>query len=297
MKKTLLILALSLGLFADDLDDTLSESLWDYHPLHVGGNVIAIGSADVNQKNGSRNGNLTFNKGNAFAYFFLPVSRTMFFIPRIEYNAFTMNWDQNPRFNDTHFHYLQFALTFFSIEMEKWRWIGRADYNIDVNHFSHPGTYGLFSALLWGRYELHRKWHYHVGAFGYTGFKGREVYPVIGFDFAPNKKWLFQVVFPITYSIEYSLNERWRLSVQGRPLRERFRAGKLEPDPRSVFNYSTMGAEINLHYEKFLQFEFEIFGGYNFGGSFYIKDRNGHNALYTHVQGAPYVGANLNWGL
>ncbi|PIS02821.1 MAG: hypothetical protein COT85_01965 [Chlamydiae bacterium CG10_big_fil_rev_8_21_14_0_10_42_34] len=273
-----------------------SLSLWDFHPIHAGGNVIAIGKANVDQKNGSRNGEVTFNKANAFLYMLVPIDHYSYFFPRVEYNAFDLDWNENPKFHETQFQYVQFALTFMSIAMEKWRWIARADYNIDVNHFNKARTYGLFSALLWGTHELHRKWHYHVGALGYTGFEGQEIYPVIGFDYSPNKKWMFQAVFPINYSIEYSLNKRWRFSLKGRPLKERFRTDKYQPQPRSVFSYSTMGAEFNVHYEQFLRVEAEIFAGYNFGGSMYVKNESGHNAIYTHVQGAPYIGANFNWG-
>lgn len=272
-------------------------SYWDFHPIHAGGNFIAIGQADVEARRGPERGELYFNKANAYAYILLPVSHTSFFFPRVEYNVFNLHWNQNPKFHQTHFHYMQFVLTFYSIAVEKWRWILRGDYNIDVDHFEHPGSYGLYSALIWGTYELHRKWHYHIGALGYTGFAGEEVYPVIGLDFSPNKKWFFQAVFPITYSIEYILNNpEWRICLKGRPLKERFRTGKFEPQPKSVFAYSSTGLELNLHYEKFLRCEAEVFIGYNFGGSYYIKNQHGHHSLYTDVEGAPYVGASLNWG-
>ncbi len=296
MLKKLFLTLFVLGLSAQEFDEP-ALSLWDYHPIHVGGNAIALGKGNVDIKNGPHQGDLTFNKENAFLYCFLPISKESYFLPRVEWNTFAMDWDQNPKFNETRFHYMQFALTFLSIAVEKWRWIARAEYNIDIKHFSNPEKYGLFSALLWGSHEIHRKWNYHVGAFGYTGFEGQEVYPIIGIDFSPNKKWMFQAVFPINYSIEYNLNKEWRFSLKGRPLKERFRTGRFEPQPRSVFCYSTMGAEFNVHYEKFLKLEVELFAGYNFGGSFYIKDRNGHNSLYTHVQGAPYIGATLNWGI
>lgn len=294
MKKCIFLL-FALSLFAQEPE---KRSIWDYHPIHVGGNAIGLGQADVDvRRTHQTTGNITYNKVNAFLYCFVPVSSTSFFLPRVEWNAFTMDWNENPRFQEKHFQFVQFALTFFSIGLEKWRWISRVNYNIDTKHFSEPGMYGLFEALLWGAHEVHRKWHYHVGAFGYTGFEGAQVYPIIGFDYAPNKKWFFQLIFPITYSIDYNLNERWRISLKGRPLKERFRTGKEEIDPKSVFCYSTMGAEFNLHYEKFLNLEAELFAGYNFGGSFYIKDQHGQNPLYTNVQGAPYVGASLNWGI
>lgn len=283
-------------LLAQDAPDFESRSIWDFHPIHVGGNFIWIGAANVCPRHESNDSDLKFNKTNAFLYTFVPVNRCSFFLPRVEYNRFTMDWNRNPRFNETTFQFMQFALTFLTMSLETWRWIARVDYNIDIKHFSKPKRYSLFSALLWGTHELHRKWHYHIGLFGYTGFSGQEVYPIIGLDYAPNKKWMFQFVFPVNYSIEYSFNPRWRLSLKGRPLKERFRSGKFEPDPRCVFNYSTMGAELNLHYEKFLNLEVEIYAGYNFGGSFYIKDRDGHRPLYTDVGSAPYAGASLNWG-
>jgi hypothetical protein len=56
-----------------------------------------------------------------------------------------------------------------------------------------------------------------------------------------------------------------------------------------------MGAELNAHYERFMRFEAEAFIGYNFGGSFYIKDAHNHNTLYANMGGAPYAGAKLDY--
>jgi hypothetical protein len=293
MKKWLVLFA-CISLFAEEAEP--SYSLWDFHPIHGGGNLIALGKADVDIKNGPTSGEISFNKANAFLYMLLPINKESYFFPRVEWNGFTMDWDKNPKFNETHFQFIQFSLTFYTIAIEKWRWISRVEYNVDAKHFSRPKTYGLFSALLWGTHEISSQWHYHVGALGYTGYEGQEIYPIIGLDYAPTEKWMFQLVFPMNYSVEYNINKEWRLSLKAKPLKERFRTGKQEPQPRSIFCYSSTGAEVNVHYEKFLHLEVEAYAGYNFGGDFYIKDKTGQNALYTHVKGAPYVGASLNWG-
>lgn len=274
-----------------------AESLWDYHPIHVGGNAIAVGPADVTVRSESvSQGSLTYNKENVYIYALLPINRTSYFFPRVEWNTFSLSWDQNPKFQETRFNYIQFALTFLSTGLDHWRWIARADYNMDTKHFTER-KYALFSALLWGTHEIHRKWHFHIGALGYTGFAGQEVYPLIGVDFAPNKKWFFQLVFPVTYSIEYALTSEWRFALKARPLKERFRTDAHQPQPESVFSYSTTGVECNIHYEKFLRLEVELFGGYSFGGAFYIKDQRGNNPLYTDTSGSLYGGASLNWGI
>ncbi|MBU6447064.1 MAG: hypothetical protein KGQ49_06670, partial [Verrucomicrobia bacterium] len=123
------------------------KSFWDYHPIHVGGNLIALGKANVERKRGQNDGELLFNKANVFAYCFLPVNECTFFLPRVEWNAFTMDWNRNPRFRETHFSYVQFALTLLTQALDAWKWIARVDYNIDLKHFSRPGQYGLFSGL------------------------------------------------------------------------------------------------------------------------------------------------------
>ncbi len=287
----LLLSAFSFTCLYGDEEDYGSYSYWDFHPLHSGGNALWIGQADLSDGNP---GSVRFNKENVFLSLIIPISRVSYFIPRVEFNTFIMDWDRNPTFNRSRFNYIQYSLTFYSTALEKWRWILRADYNMDIKH---PyASYGLFSTLAWGAYELNERWHYHVGFLTYQGMRGGWVYPLIGLDYTLNKEWRFQVIFPIDYAIEYSINKYWRLSLKGRPLRERFRVGSHEPQPRSIFNYSSVGSEFNVHYERFLRLEVEAFVGYNWGGTLYIKNHRGKNAFYTNFGGAPYAGATLNFG-
>ncbi len=289
--KLLILSLLPLVSGFSDEENYESYSYWDFHPLHAGGNAIWIAKADLSE---DEPGEVRFNKECVFISMIVPISRTSFFIPKVEWNSFSFDWDRNPKFHETRFNYIQYALTFYSNALEKWRWIVRADYNMDIAHTS--TKYGLFSTLAWGAYELHRKWHYHVGFLTYTGLRGGWVYPLIGLDWAPNKKWRFQIVFPVDYSVEYTINKNWRLSMKGRPLRERFRVGPNEPQPRSIFNYSSIGTEFNVHYERFLRFQAELFAGYNWGGTLYIKNKLGKNAFYTDFGSAAYVGALIDYG-
>lgn len=293
MKRTFLFLSACAALFGQEKEEQ-NFSYWDVHPLHAGGNAIFLGKASVTDT--PYGGDLTFAKYNAFVSLLVPLSRESYFFPRIEWNTFHLDWNKNPKFHKTDYSYIQFALTFYTIAIEKWRWILRGNYNIGVDNFNEPHEYGLFEGLIWGAYQIHRKWHYHLGIFGYTGFEGAQMYPVLGADYSPNKKWTFLLVFPITYEIQYHVDKNWRLSLKGRPLKERFRTSSHQPQPRSVFSYSTMGAEFNVHYERFLRLEVEAFVGCNFGGSFYIKDAHNHNPLYSDVGMSPYAGANLDFG-
>ena len=287
----LALLCVAFSAFAEE--ETPSYSLWDFHPLHAGVNMIRIGSASVDSAEG---GHLYFRKNNAYITMLVPISRTTYFFPRVEFNNFTLDWNRNPKFHETHFYYAQFGLMMYSTGLEKWRWIVRGDYNLDLEHFSTPSLYGLFSGLVWGAYELDKNWRYHVGATGYIGMEGDMIYPIIGVDYSPNERWTFEAIFPITYSIQYKLDKYWRFSIKGRPLKERFRVGSHEPQPRSIFSYATVGSEINIHYELTRRLEIELYGGYNFGGNFYIKNQSGHQSLYTDLEGAPYGGFTFDFG-
>jgi hypothetical protein len=274
-------------------DEERSYTYWDVHPLHLGANAICLSNASLSGN--PYGGDLTFNKEGAFVYLLVPINEKNFFIPRVEWTTFEMNWDRNPKFEETRFNYVQFALTFFTNQLDQWRWILRSDYNMDTDHFG-DSRYGLFSALIWGSYDIWPNWHYHVGAYAYSGMKGSQVYPLIGFDYKWGEKWLLLFIFPIDYMLQYKFNENWSLALKGKPLKERFRTNSSQTQPRSIFSYSSIGAELNLRYEVFLRIEAEIFAGGNFGGNFYIKDQWGHNSLYTEVGFAPYGGANLNYG-
>jgi hypothetical protein len=274
-------------------DEEASYGYWDIHPLHIGGNILRIGKAPVDSND---NGHLYFRKNNAYLNLLVPINRHSYFFPRVEFNNFTLNWNKNEKFNETHFYYAQFGLTFYSTGLNDWRWILQGTYNLDLEHFSQPSLYGLFSLLIWGKYTLHKKWHYHVGVLGTVGMEAAPVYPIIGIEWTPNKTWTFEAIFPITYSIQYKLNKNWRFSIKGRPLKERFRVGSHEPQPRSVFNYSSIGTEFNVQYERFLWLEIQLYAGYNFGGNFYIKNQFGRQAEYTEVGGAPYGGLSVDYG-
>lgn len=77
----------SLPLFSEE-EEEVSYSLWDYHPLH--GGVQTIQTAKANIDDTSYGGNLYFGKNNAYLQMLVPISRTSYFFPRVEWNQFTM---------------------------------------------------------------------------------------------------------------------------------------------------------------------------------------------------------------
>lgn len=287
------------ALFSYEDDELEQHSLWYYHPLHVGLQCIRNGKADCERHGGDIHlhhlGNLHYRKSNAFVSMMLPINRNHIFFPQFQINYVTFDWNKNPKFNETHFYYLQFDLMYYTTALDRWKWIVRFDYNLQTEHLDHPGEYSLYNGLIWGSYQIHRKWHYHIGALGYAGLEGYNIYPIIGADYAPGAHWLIEAIFPMKYSFAYKLSD-WSFALQMRPLKERLRCGSREPQHRSIFSYTSLGAEFNIRYERQLKIAVEGYAGYNLGGNFYIKNAQGKKPIYVDLDGAMYGGFSFDYG-
>jgi hypothetical protein len=273
------------------------HSLWHYHPLHVGGQILSNCKAECHRQNhsNSRKGQLRYQKASAFISMMTPISRHHIFFPQVQCSYVTLDWNRNNRFSETNFYSMQCSILYYTTALQHWKWIARFDYNLQVNYASHPGLYSLYNELVWGSCQIHRKWHYHVGALGYAGLASYDIYPIIGFDYTAGKNWFFQALFPINYSVEYHINP-WTIAAKARPMKERLRTGPNESQPRSIFSYSTIGTELNIKFEKLLKGFAEIYGGYNWGGHFYVKNRYGKRPIYLAFGGAAYGGFSLDYG-
>ena len=104
--------------FAQD-SDINSYSYWDFHPIHLGGNVLRLSGANISDT--SLGGRLFYRKTNAFLYMLLPISTKTYFLPQVNWTTFTMEWAKNPKFHQNHFYYAGFSLTFYTTAIDTWR--------------------------------------------------------------------------------------------------------------------------------------------------------------------------------
>jgi hypothetical protein len=265
------------------------DSYWDYHPLRLEGQTLHIGQADV------EHGHLAYRTNELASSILLPLSTKTYLFPKLSWRYFTLDWNQNPKFRSTHFNALNLACTLYTTALQDWRWIAKLDYQSDLEHLDQLQEYGLWTALLWGSYTFKPSWRYHVGTLAYTGLESTTLYPLLGLDYTLCS-WNFSFIFPIEYKIQYQWTYHFATALQGRPLKERFRVGSRETQPKSVFNYTSVGAELLFSYTMEKQLTLEAFAGYSFGGTLYIKDRFGNDPIYVSVRTAPYVGGRLDYG-
>lgn len=291
LKKLTFTLSLAVTLLASEKE----KSFWEYHPLHLEGSAVFVAPSDISKS--PEKGTLRFSKGETGAHFMVPLSKKSQFFPHLGWGTLTCDWNKNTLFREKNFSYYKTGMHFCTTAVENWRWIIGSTYTIDTKYASKIKTYGQLGTLIWGMHPITESLNVHIGSLFYIGLRRDDpVYPVIGLDYTINESWLIKAIFPLDYRVEYKVLPNLSLSLKARAFSERFRTGKNEAQPRSIFQYSATGGEINLQYQIEHRLDAQLFAGYQFGGTYYIKDQMAKTATYMGFSPAPYLGAKLDFG-
>lgn len=204
------------------------------------------------------------------------------------YSRYHLGWAKNPFFKQEDFNVMSFGVSFFSARAWRWDWKGFAKINMNTDHWD-IGNWATYDFMVWGRFELTTDIGIHTGFLALTGMKIDRVYPIIGFDYAPNMCWKISAVFPTNFSIIYTPNCNWTFLLASRFWDVRQRADNDEPLRKAVWEYRNSGAELGVTY-KYSRFIANAHVGYAFGGQLKIWDRHKTHAEKNDLEGAPYVG-------
>jgi hypothetical protein len=215
------------------------------------------------------------------------------------YDYLRLDWDKNPRFKQENFNYLIGSVGFVSTTLERWKWIVNAGFSVDAERFDF-GPSAVYHAMLWGRFHFIDNLGLHVGALGWYGVENGRGFPIFGFDWRFNEKWSGNAIYPIDYSITYSIDDNWAVDVAyaflGGPYKyprrahHGTRAGFRDP----IFFVYSNAVDMNLKYkfEHLLRASFGV--GWNFGGWVLIKDHESHHGKYFHFKPAPYAQGSID---
>jgi hypothetical protein len=199
-----------------------------------------------------------------------------------------MNWNDNPYFNATTFRGLDFGVLAYTTRVKDWLWqVGMAaQYSLDYGGL---GRYTRYTAMAWGRYEYSDTLGVHAGFYAFYNLRRNKVFPIIGVDWSPWKKWQFNLIFPMSIAVNYSITPCWTVDLAWRPIWSRHRVGSNEPVPRAIWENRDNGAELGINFTSPI-LQGGLFLGYSFGGTLKIMDYLGNNPVYYKYNGSPYVG-------
>lgn len=181
---------------------------------------------------------------------------------------------------------LSFTITTFSQRLKNWLWMASVTANWEPK-YSNFTDYTNYDILFWGRYACDKDFNMHIGFLAQTGMKIDRIYPVIGFDWKINDKWMLNAVFPMNMSIVYTINESWTAALAARIFDLRYRLGKREH--RALFQYRNGGAELAINYNQ-KHFSANIHAGVTVGGQFRLSNRHNKDKRHFDLDPAGYVG-------
>lgn len=216
---------------------------------------------------------------------------------QIGYDLLNLEWDLNPLFHDTHFHYLTGSLGFITMYLQDWHCLANAGFSVSTSGkaLDHWRQSFVVHGMLWGRYHLSELCGLHLGVVGWYGVKYGQIRPIVGFDWKLSENWTANTIYPIDISASYHfINSPWILQIAyasfGGPCRYprvAFKGKTLAQNP--TFQIFSKGIELNLINQIKEVSSITIGVGYNFGGWLLSQHHDTYPETYFHFHPAYYV--------
>lgn len=264
-------------------------------PFRMEGEVDFIGKARINKK-GFEHQKIGISTGYGaanMAFCYIEHAREAY-AAGVAYDFSQLRWKENPYFDQKTFQQVSFLLRFFSNRLPDWIWRGELAVNVDADRWDF-NEYVNYDVVLWGRRKYTDRINLHLGMIVQTGMKMDRLYPVIGFDYAINKLWQLNAVFPVNISLEYSYNKYLTGAVAMRFFDIRYRVNPHENLSKGLFSYRDSGVEFALLYKDDPTLEGNVHVGSTLGGLLRISNRNNKCPKHFKLDPALYVGGELVW--
>ena len=301
MRMTLLAMLLAAGILHADINDDVfsgdSISLFDTNPddkseedgpFFVRAGFDCVGKAKFSEKfNGEKFRFSEYDIDGSMVIYYNECKREGFALT-LGYSHYNLDWHHNPFFHEKNFNMISTGLGFFSHRLCSWDWKGLVKMNFDPCHLNFQ-QYVNWDFMVWGRYDLGYNFGFHTGFYALTGMKIDRVYPIIGLDWTINDEWKVNAIFPLNFSVIYTLDCNWSFTLASRIWDVRCRAGQDEPLRQALWEYRNVGVELGANF-KHSGLNFNAHVGYSTGGRLKISDRHRDHSHRLNFNGAPYVG-------
>jgi hypothetical protein len=257
-------------------------------PWSLIGDYVAVGKASFKRPHSHHH--FRFSQGKVLGTYTESQNNVSGLSGGVGYMNSTFTTTKHFPFHKKHFHNLLLNIGGFTRHIEQWNWSSSLELQTNTEHLS-IARYTLFTGLLTGQYEWHKKRNLYAGVAFTTGMRYTRVLPVVGFDYRPNAKLTFNAVFPINISAVYALTDHVTVDLGLRLFLSRQRFGKERDAPKRGFvTYTNTGLEGGINYKYDDRITFNMFAGEAFGGILRISNRNDHHSHRYKQKPAPYVG-------
>lgn len=261
-----------------------------FYPFALSGGYLAVTPADFTTPDVKGQTLRYTQTTTAFAYTH-PCNECLGLIFGAGYVGTQVNWKENPFFNETDYHYVNFNGGVYTTVFPDWQWTATVGIFVDTDEFDF-GDYALYQGVLWGNYALRPWLSVSTGFILEVGLNKNRGWPILGLRFQPGENWRINAVYPIDISVEWDLAQCWSTAASIQFLRNRHRVSDTQPLPKAIFEYRTWGAEMDLIYRPASWLYLKGFVGATFTGELKVTNRNDDNGIHFKFGTSPYIGFN-----
>lgn len=262
-------------------------------PFYIEGEYFKIANASFKERN-HRNEHLSYSSGQVRFLYNQPMNCYWGLLFGSGYDTVTLDWKENPFFDDKQFNYVNFGLGAYSSAFWDFMWSATVTAYIDTKSLDFS-DYALYETILLGTHEVRDDLTFQVGFILLSGLNKEKIWPVFGFEWDNGGKVRIGAVFPLDLAIEYRILENLSIAAAGRFIYTRHRVKESEPIPRSIFQYTNSGIEGEVIYFPFENLVFRGFLGSTFQGDLKIANAKNHDATHFKQKSALYGGSSLTW--
>ncbi len=257
-------------------------------PFSVSGSYLNVANADFHtpQAEGEHMHYAQYDTGISYTQ---PLSCVWGLIFGAGWIGNTVNWQENPYFDETDFNYINGQIGAFTKAYPDWTWTATLGFFFDTEKFS-LADYTLYQLAVWGKYDWFDCLEFDVGFIFEAGLDKQKVWPILGFVWNPSDLWHINCVYPILINIKRDFLKYWSVGAGLQFLRNRHRVGENEPNPQCIFEYRTWGYEGILSFSPLKNLYIVGYGGSTFRGDFKITNRSNKHGEHFKFDAAPYAG-------
>lgn len=210
------------------------------------------------------------------------------------YSRQTIDWDNNPFFEQEGFDHLVVDIGAFSTRFDGW--LFRALFRTRFNTENFGGSYStVYMFTVWGRYEVRCDSYIHLGVITEWGLRRSKIWPIIGFETHLTDCIKLNLIYPLDISLRYFFHNNWYVGVASSFFYYRDRLKKNETLSHGFLEYRNTGVEAQVGYEWCPIIKGDIHVGHAFGNEIKLSNAQNEQATHHKFKAAFYFGGRIEF--
>lgn len=238
-------------------------------------------------------GKFGYNQGQLRFSYMHGVSKCWGLIFGAGYDTNTIEWRENPFFEQKRFGYVDLSIGGYVATSSDFLWSLTLAGYFDTTVLD-LSDYAIYEAVLVGNHTLTDEVMMQFGFIIQGGLATRKIWPVFGFEWDGGGPLRIGAVFPLDVAAEYRFSESFSLAAAARFFYCRHRVKESLPTPRSLFQYTNTGIEGQIIYKTPWSLVVEGFVGSTLNGDFKVANQNNDHAIHFKQKPALYGGASAS---